>query len=66
MAPYHIAPMPNGGLQIEWRRQLRSIELWIDPEGTFSALVDDGAGDVREKLYLNAAAAAADIGTTGA
>ena len=63
--PYHIAPMPNGGLQIEWRHQRKSFELWIDPAGTLSALVADGIGDLIEKHYRSSASVAADVEMIG-
>lgn len=66
LAPYHIAPMPNGGLQIEWRKGARSFELWIDPHGKLGALIVNGSGDLIERQYLSASSAVADLESVGA
>lgn len=49
VVPFHIAPVPNGGLQIEWRRAdgSGSLELWIDPDGRVDALIDRPFGEPR-------------------
>jgi hypothetical protein len=45
--PYVIAPVPNGGIQIEWRRRSGSLEMEIQPDGSFGALVEQAFGSPR-------------------
>ena len=61
LVPYHIAPVPNGGIQIEWRRDGRSIELWIAPDGFLEAVVDALPDGLAEKSYITVASAVAEI-----
>ena len=61
LAPYHISPVPNGGLQMEWRRDGRSFELWIAPDGSLEAVVDEPLAGLAERSYITVASAAAEI-----
>jgi hypothetical protein len=45
---YNVAPLADGGVQIEWRKQARAIEVEIGPEGDLSYL--DTGGDEEENL----------------
>lgn len=48
--PYEIAPLSGGGVQMEWRRNERAIEVEIDPDGGYSYLVVAGdASPVRSQ-----------------
>jgi hypothetical protein len=40
VVPYVISPLPNGGVQIEWRKRSGSLEIEIQPDGSFAALVE--------------------------
>jgi hypothetical protein len=42
LLPFHIAPIPTGGIEIEWRRAdgAGSLELWIDSGGAMEAITD--------------------------
>lgn len=42
LMPPHIAPVPGGGLQLEWDRDNRSLELEIHPSGQMEFLVAEG------------------------
>ncbi len=61
LAPYHMAPVPNGGIQLEWRRDGRSLELWIAPDGSLEAVVDESPNGPIEKNYITVASATAEI-----
>jgi hypothetical protein len=53
LLPFHVAPIPTGGIQLEWKRSDNSVlELWIDGEGRIDAIVDCLATEPRivEKL----------------
>jgi hypothetical protein len=39
--PWMVAPVPDGGLQVEWKSGPRKIEVLIDPEGDLSYLIID-------------------------
>jgi hypothetical protein len=41
--PYVVAPLASGGVQLEWRGPSGIIEVDVDPEGTFSYLLLQGA-----------------------
>lgn len=48
--PNVIVPVPNGGVQFEWRRATRELEVGIDPDGTLSYLsIENVAGKEIEK-----------------
>lgn len=36
--PFYIGPIPNGGIQVEWRGSADSIEVEIRPNGTYGCL----------------------------
>ena len=40
--PFAIAPVSDGGVQIEWRGPAGSVEVEIGPSGTLTALVSKG------------------------
>jgi hypothetical protein len=61
LAPYHAAPSPDGGIAIEWRRDGSSIELWIAPAGTLSAVRDDLIDNAEEREFQSCDTAAAAI-----
>lgn len=45
--PFFVAPLPYGGVQLEWRRPSREIEVEIGPDGTLSYLSTFGQGTSR-------------------
>ena len=45
IAPYWVAPIPNGGIQIDWRGPNGEIEVDVDPSGKFGYLLQEGTGD---------------------
>lgn len=47
IVPFHVAPIPNGGLQIEWRGPGATLELDIGPDGAFGYLLIQGRGEAR-------------------
>ena len=64
LLPFHIAPIPTGGIQLEWKRTDGSaLELWIDGEGQIDAVFDRPATEPRivEKHLANLTVAAAEI-----
>lgn len=61
LAPYHCAPSPDGGIAIEWRRDGRSVELWIHPGGSLTAVVDESLGDVMQRDFHSIETALATI-----
>ncbi|MDQ6601484.1 MAG: hypothetical protein M3176_13460 [Chloroflexota bacterium] len=36
--PFYIGPIPNGGIQVEWRGIAEGIEVEIRPDGTYGCL----------------------------
>jgi len=40
--PFFVAPLPYGGVQIEWRRPKAGIEVEIGPDGQFGYLLTIG------------------------
>jgi hypothetical protein len=40
-APWMVAPLPDGGVQVEWKIASRKIQIQIDPEGAMSYLTVD-------------------------
>jgi hypothetical protein len=61
LAPYHVAPSPDGGVAIEWRRDGRSIELWITPTGSLTAAIDDPLNGTVEREFHSRDAAVVTI-----
>jgi hypothetical protein len=46
--PYNIAPLADGGIQVEWRGVRDALEAWVSPDGSLGyLLVEDYAGDSR-------------------
>lgn len=45
--PAHIAPLPSGGVQLEWTGPRAEIEVEIDPEGKLAYLLIAQAGEQR-------------------
>ncbi|MGI8857570.1 MAG: hypothetical protein ACR2JW_17690 [Thermomicrobiales bacterium] len=45
--PFFVAPLPYGGVQIEWRRAENEIEVEIAPDGRFGYLSTTGEGENR-------------------
>ena len=45
--PFFVAPLPYGGVQIEWRRANKEIEVEIAPDGRFGYLLTTGEGENR-------------------
>ncbi len=39
ISPYTVAPLADGGIQIEWRGRRSALELEIDPAGVLSGLL---------------------------
>jgi hypothetical protein len=54
LTPPHIAPVPGGGLQLEWDRDNRSLELEVHPSGEMEFLVAEDeemfVGPVSDKV----------------
>lgn len=46
-APFTVAPLSDGGLQAEWRRGGRALEIEAHPNGDFGYLRDDPGASVR-------------------
>lgn len=40
--PFAVVPVPDGGVQLEWRGQGRALELEIGPDGQLAYLLDGG------------------------
>ncbi len=36
--PFYVGPIPNGGIQIEWRGNTNTIEIEVRPDGTYGCL----------------------------
>ena len=45
--PYAIAPLHDGGMQIEWRSSGASVEVGVDPAGRLAYLVETCLGTER-------------------
>jgi hypothetical protein len=45
--PYAIVPMPNGGVQLEWKGAARDLEVEVAPDGKLSFLLAEGHGKHR-------------------
>ena len=45
--PYHIAPLPSGGVQLEWTGALKDIEVEVGPGGGLAFLLIDRSGGER-------------------
>jgi hypothetical protein len=40
--PFSVAPLSGGGIQLEWRGEIATIEVEIGPEGSFGYLLIKG------------------------
>ena len=47
VTPFHIAPLPSGGVQLEWTGPSKDIEVEIGPDGALAYLVIDRSGGER-------------------
>ena len=45
--PFHIAPLPSGGVQLEWTGSSKDIEVEVGPDGRLAYLLIDRSGDER-------------------
>ena len=43
--PFHISPIPGGGIQIEWRFERSELEVNVGSDGTLSYLLIQNEGD---------------------
>lgn len=48
LAPWTIAPIHNGGLQLDWRGPAGTVEVEIGPDGALSYLIEGEGGEMRE------------------
>lgn len=39
LLPLHIAPIADGGVQLEWSTSIADLEVYVSPAGTFSMLI---------------------------
>lgn len=46
--PYDVAPLTNGGVQLEWRSLSGSLEVEVHPDLEFRYLLTQGEGDRRQ------------------
>ena len=46
--PQFIAPLADGGLQLEWSREQGDIEIEIDPDGDLGYVLIEGQGENRK------------------
>jgi hypothetical protein len=44
MSAPHIVPIPDGGLQLEWHKGSRGLEIEVNPDGSVGFLVEDAEG----------------------
>jgi len=47
IAPSHIAPLPTGGVQLEWVGSSRELEVEVGDDGELAYLMDDRSRDER-------------------
>ena len=53
--PFMVAPVPDGGVQAEWRNGPRIIEVEVSPEGSFGYLLltkHDSGSDAQEHDHV--------------
>lgn len=43
LRPFTVVPVPDGGVQIEWRSAVADLEIEIGPDGTLSSLLIEHA-----------------------
>lgn len=46
--PSHIAPLPSGGVQLEWTGPTKDIEVEISPDGKLAYLLIDRSREERQ------------------
>lgn len=65
--PFHVAPDPTGGVQIEWRRAngAGSLEIWIASNGSMEATIDRPFSEPRfvERALAGSSTAVIEIKT---
>jgi hypothetical protein len=64
LVPFHVAPIPTGGVQLEWKRSDgAALELWIGSDGSLDAVLDIPSAEPRitEKRYASLSVAVAEI-----
>lgn len=64
LLPFHVAPIPTGSIQLEWKRPDGSaLELWIDGDGQIDAMFDRPTAEPRifEKHLTSLAVALVEI-----
>ena len=63
ISPYTVAPLPNGGVQLEWRGPQKALEIEIDAAGRFSSLLveDHETGRTYDERGRVSAAAAVHL-----
>lgn len=61
--PFHVAPMPNGGVQMEWQHPetARVLELWIHPTGGIRCYVEAPGFSPRETELPSIQAALGEV-----
>src|SRR6266404_5162954 len=52
ITPPHIAPVPGGGIQLEWDRDYRSLELEIQPMDNWSFLFLRGTKSLTVRFHI--------------
>ncbi|MDQ6948829.1 MAG: hypothetical protein M3256_21865 [Actinomycetota bacterium] len=43
-----VTPTPSGGVMLGWEADDKGVELWLDPTGSVTAVVDDEQEGIRE------------------
>jgi hypothetical protein len=47
LLPLHVAPIADGGVQVEWSGDHADLEVYIGPQGTFGYLFINGSANDR-------------------
>ena len=47
VSPFHVAPLPSGGVQLEWIGPSKDIEVEVGPDGGLAYLLIDRSGGER-------------------
>jgi len=63
LRPFFVVGVPDGGVQMEWRAGLRSVEVEVHPDGSIECLVVDRTGD-RPQFHDASPSQAVDLITT--
>ena len=68
--PFHMAPDPSGGIQIEWRPAdgAGALEIWIGSDGSMESIIDRPFSEPRfsERALARISAAVSEIKTFAA